>query len=475
MDIIEPVYSLVITDLVPSFHVHLQVMLGLLVLWVLFRKSEKESRPGKAGKSEFDIINDWEPEPLVRPVDGKHRGLNAPVTKNQIAQHITVNNVKCLNFATHNYLGLVNHQEIEEIAVAAVRKYGIGSCGPRGFFGTVDVHLDLEERLAQFMRTEAAVVYSYGFSTIASAIPAYAKRGDICFVDEAVHFSIQKGLAASRSHIKYFRHNDMMHLEQLMNEQAVLDRKNPRKAAKTRKFLIVEGLYYKTGDLCPLPEIVGLKKRHKVRLFIDESVSFGTLGDTGRGVTDYYNIPIEEIDLIMSSMECSLASIGGFCVGTTFVVEHQVLSGSGYCFSASLPPLLTVAATTALNLIDRSPELIKELNEKCDQLHRLLHKSETVGKYFRISGCRLSPVKHLFPLELKPETEPELQEIVDLCLQGGVALTVPSFHPEDVNCRTPSIRLTVNSKLEPQDLSKCLSLLEKCINAVLKPTSTRSL
>ncbi|KAF6200627.1 hypothetical protein GE061_005070 [Apolygus lucorum] len=472
MDILEPMYTLVFTELVPSFHVHLQVLLGLLVLWVLFKKSEKPGRPGKAGKSELDIINDWKPEPLVTPVPAKHRGLNAPVTKNQIAQHITVNGVKCLNFATNNYLALVNQQEIDDVAVAAIRKYGVGSCGPRGFFGTVDVHLELEEKLAQFMRTEAAVVYSYGFSTIASAIPAYAKRGDICFVDEAVNFSIQQGLVASRSHIKYFKHNDMMHLEQLLSEQAVLDRKNPKKAAKTRKFLIVEGLYNKTGEMCPLPEIVDLKNRHKVRLFIDESISFGTLGDTGRGITEYYNIPIEEIDLVMSSMEGSLGSIGGFCVGTTFVVEHQVLSGLGYCFSASLPPLLTVGATAALNLMDGNPDLVKELNEKCDQLHRLLHKSETLARYFRISGCRLSPVKHLFPLELKSGTENELQKIVDLCLQDGVALAVPAFQLNDVKFQTPSIRLTVNSKLEAQDMSKCLSTLEKTVIATFKPTST---
>ncbi|XP_041826231.1 serine palmitoyltransferase 1-like [Melanotaenia boesemani] len=106
------------------------------------------------------------------------------------------------------------------------------------------------------MGTEEAIIYSYGFATIASAIPAYSKRGDMIFVDEAACFSVQKGLQASRSFIKYFKHNDMEDLERLLKEQELEDQKNPRKARVTRKFIVVEGLYINTADICPLPELV---------------------------------------------------------------------------------------------------------------------------------------------------------------------------------------------------------------------------
>ena len=161
-------------------------------------------------------------------------------------------------------------------------------------FFVIDVHLDLEKRLANFFKVEEGIIYSYGFSTIASAIPAYSKRGDIIFADEGVHFAIQKGILASRSDVKYFKHNDLDDLERLLKEQEETDRKNPKKAKVTRRFLVVEGLYLNHGDLCPLPKMVDWKQRYKYRIFIDESISFATIGKTGRGITEYYNIPVNK-------------------------------------------------------------------------------------------------------------------------------------------------------------------------------------
>ena len=147
----------------------------------------------------------------------------------------------------------------------------------------MDVHLDLEKELAEFLGCEEAVLYSYGFATIASAIPAYAKKGDIIFADKACNFAIQKGLQASRSRIEWFEHNDVEDLERLLQIQAEKDKKNPKVAAKTRRFIVVEGLYNKIGDICPLKELLDLKWKYKVRIFIDESFSFGVLGKTGKG------------------------------------------------------------------------------------------------------------------------------------------------------------------------------------------------
>ena len=147
----------------------------------------------------------------------------------------------------------------------------------------MDVHLDLEKELAEFLNCEEAVLYSYGFATIASAIPAYAKRGDIVFADKGVNFAIQKGLQASRSRIEWFEHNDMEDFERLLKIQEEKDKKDPKKASKIRRFMVVEGLYAKTADICPLKRLLELKWKYKVRIFIDESFSFGVLGKSGKG------------------------------------------------------------------------------------------------------------------------------------------------------------------------------------------------
>ncbi len=176
-------------------------------------------------EEEEELLADWKPEPLVPDVDPDHPALHVPVIETKPGKRITVEGHDCLNMATHNYLGFAGNEEVEKSAVECIRKFGVGSCGPRAFYGTADVHIHLEEKLAAYFGSEQAILYSYGFSTIASAIPAYAKKGDIIFVDECVNFAIQKGLDASRSRIKYFRHNDCGHLRQLLEQQKEEDKR----------------------------------------------------------------------------------------------------------------------------------------------------------------------------------------------------------------------------------------------------------
>ena len=291
-----------------------------------------------------------------------------------MGKRITVDDKDCLNMGTHNYLGLVEEEIMTEQAIKTLRKYGVGSCGPRGFYGTVDIHLVLEDRLAKFMKVEEAVLYSYGFSTVASAIPAYAKSGDVIFADEGCFFAIQKGLQASRSKIKYFKHNDCDDLRLLLEEQAREDIKNPKKAKVTRRFLVVEGLYMNHGDLCPLPELIQLKNKYKVRIFVDETVSFGVLGKTGRGISEHYGIDNSEIDHFSASLENAMAAYGGFCSGTSFIVDHQRLSGLGYCFSASLPPLQAAVALASLDILEQKPEILSNLSSNCAYFQTKLEK-----------------------------------------------------------------------------------------------------
>uniref|UniRef100_A0AC35G0N1 Aminotransferase class I/classII domain-containing protein n=1 Tax=Panagrolaimus sp. PS1159 TaxID=55785 RepID=A0AC35G0N1_9BILA len=274
-----------------SVHYFIEAALIALVIYLLvFRKKEKRSSIKLTEEQKDELIAEWTPDPLVPEQDYEQLERKPKYVDGKMGKYVQIEGKEYLNAGTTNFLGFVGDSRIEEIAKKTIFKYGVGSCGPRGFYGTVDVHLDLEKELAEFLNCEEAVLYSYGFATIASAIPAYAKRGDIIFADKGVNFAIQKGLQASRSRIEWFEHNDTEDLERLLKIQEEKDRKDLKKASTIRRFMVVEGLYAKTADICPLKRLLELKWKYKVRIFIDESFSFGVLGKTGReqfGINDY--------------------------------------------------------------------------------------------------------------------------------------------------------------------------------------------
>ncbi|XP_067626375.1 serine palmitoyltransferase 1 isoform X2 [Eurosta solidaginis] len=450
----------------PVYVIILEAFLLLSVIWLLlFKRNGRGKRYSK--EEEDEIIARYQPEPLTAETDQNNLLLQTHLVHSKVGKHIVVDGHDCLNMATHNYLGLLENGKILEDACTTLKKYGVGSCGPRGFYGTMDVHLNLEDRLAKFMGMEEAVVYSYGFSTIASAIPAYAKRGDVIFADEKVNFSIQKGLDASRSTIYFYKHNDMSDLERLLLEQQRRDLKNVKKAAKTRRFLVAEGIYMKTGEICPLPDLVALRANYKLRLFLDESISFGTLGKTGHGLTEHFNIDLIEVDLIMVGMENSLATIGGFCIGSHFIVEHQRLSGLGYCFSASLPPLLTQAAISALDLFENEPKMFAEVQQKARQVQ------EEFGKFtkLKLHASELSPIKHLYIADERENVAEErelLNKIANGCIERGVAVIETRYleHLEKHPMRN-SLRITVNRLLTATEIKHAFDVIESVANKVL--------
>ncbi|KAL5021129.1 hypothetical protein ScPMuIL_000284 [Solemya velum] len=461
----------------PTYHIVFEI---LLILWIIklifFSKSYALEKTVLTTKEKDELIEEWQPEPLVPDIPDTHPVLQA-LERNIITgrpdKYLNVNGRSCLNMATMNFLGMAGDQTIETEAIKCLRKYGVGSCGPRGFYGTMDVHLVLEDNLAKFMNCEEAILYSYGFATIASAIPAYSKRGDIIFCDEGVCFSIQKGLVASRSFIKFFKHNDMEHLERLLIEQQKEDKKNPKKAKVTRRFLVAEGLYIKHGDICPLPKLVELKWKYKVRIFLEESFSFGVLGKCGRGVTEHFDIPVDEIDLIAASLENSVGSTGGFCCGKKYVIDHQRLSGLGYCFSASLPPMLASAATQALTIMEaNSAVLFTSLRENAEKIHDGLLQVEGM----KLMGVPISPLKHLQLGEPGGDRDMDtrtLQKIVDEVQTLGVAMTLARYLEKEEHCLPqPSIRIAVSCKLTDTEIKNVIECTKKACQTVLNENSS---
>lgn len=453
----------------PSYHLIIEALLVIWIIKLLFSKAYVQET-FLTEKEKEELIRDWQPEPLAPDIPDDHpflKSMENSIVTGKPDKYMVINGKSCLNLATLNFLGMAGHPDVEAESIKTLKKYGVGSCGPRGFYGTMDVHLELEDKLAKFMDCEEAILYSYGFATIASAIPAYSKRTDIIFCDECVAFSIQKGLAASRSQIRWFKHNDMEDLERLLKKQEEEDKKNPKKAKVTRRFLVVEGLYCNYGDICPLPKLVELKWKYKVRIFLEESFSFGVLGASGRGVTEHFNISPSEIDLIAASLENAIGSTGGFCAGKKYVVDHQRLSGLGYCFSASLPPMLATAAEQALNIIENNHNILEDLRENCTKVHNKLSKINGM----MVLGEPISPIKHFRLADIGEDRDLDmktLQKIVDESLQNGVALTLTRYlENEEHLLPVPSIRISVNCQLTDKEIDDSIKTISTACDNVL--------
>ncbi|KAH7907817.1 pyridoxal phosphate-dependent transferase, partial [Hygrophoropsis aurantiaca] len=308
----------------------LELILVVFAVRTLLQSRTRADRSGKnfikfSEKEIDELVDEWTPEPLAPPLsDWEQRDLasvqvisgpNGPKPK------ILSTGKTVTNLASFNFAGLAGNEHIKERAVDILRKYGLGSCGPPGFYGTIDVHIDLERDIAEFLGTEASILYSQGFSTISSVIPAFCKRGDIIVADRSVNFAIQKGIQISRSTVRWFDHNDLKSLEDVL--QSVDKERKKRKAPLTRRFIITEGIFERDGEMVDLPKLIELKLKHKYRLIFDESISFGTVGRTGRGLTELYNVPASQIDILVGSVANGLCSAGGFCAGSSIVVDHQ--------------------------------------------------------------------------------------------------------------------------------------------------------
>ncbi|XP_077549603.1 serine palmitoyltransferase 1-like isoform X1 [Haemaphysalis longicornis] len=464
---------------VPAYHLAFQVLLFLLAsaVWLLFRKSPQASaQKSELTEKEKELIANLTLEPLASPTPPSDYVVNPGIISTEVGEQVVVDGHSFLNLASPNYLGIAELEGAEKAAIRGHRRYAVGSCGPRQFFGVVGVHLELERRLAELMGVEEACLYSFtgveeaclysfGFSTIPSVIPSYAKPGDICFADEDVNYAIHMGLLASGSKIYYFRHNDVQDLQRLLLEQQARDIADPKKAGITNRFLVVEGIYASRGDICPLPELVNLRRKFQLRLFIDETCSFAVLGHTGRGVREHFNVPSNEIDLMCATLEHGVGAFGGFFCGTRVVVHDQHLSGLGY-FSASLPPEQASVSLQAIDYLSSHPELLTRLRQNCVRMHEQLQRIQQL----RLGGEAVSPVKHLYIAGDRPKEDCSqlLDEVVRKAWEAGLALTrAPYLEDREHTPKDPSIRISVSASLTEEDIENACDVIRQVTEAVV--------
>ncbi len=247
---------------------------------------------------------------------------------------------------SNNYLGLTHHPYVLEAAQAALARYGTSCSGSRFLNGTLELHEELERRLAKFLNRDAAICFSTGFQTNLGTISAICGKDDIIFCDRENHASLFDGARLTLSEMRRFRHNDMEDLE----------RKLAAADPKAGKIVIVDGLYSMMGDIPDLAKLVQIAKSFGARVMVDEAHSIGVLGDNGRGAAELCKVE-SEVDLITGTFSKSFASLGGFVSGPEDVIHYIKHNARALMFSASITPSSTAAALAALDLIESQPEL----------------------------------------------------------------------------------------------------------------------
>lgn len=262
---------------------------------------------------------------------------------------------------SNNYLGLTNDPRTIEAAQKVIATYGTGCTGSRYLNGTLDLHLELEVKLAEFLHKEACVLFSTGYQTNEGSIQTIAGRNDIIFSDKDNHACIVVGTQVSNADTVRYKHNDMDHLRKL------LEKSNP----DAGKIIVSDGVFSMSGMIAKVPELVSLSKEFGARLYLDDAHAIGVIGDGGRGSASVFGL-MDEVDLITGTFSKSFASLGGFIVGEKPVIEYIRHQSPAHIFSASMPPANVATVLKALEILQEEPWRLERLEEISDYMRKEL-------------------------------------------------------------------------------------------------------
>ncbi|MBI5825584.1 MAG: aminotransferase class I/II-fold pyridoxal phosphate-dependent enzyme [Chloroflexi bacterium] len=281
---------------------------------------------------------------------------NQPIEEMMGGAKVRVRGREMGMYASYSYLGLVGHPRINEAAKKAVDKFGTGTNGVRTLAGTLTIHNELEETIANFKHEEAAITYTSGYATNLTVISTMMGRGDYVFSDKINHASIVDGCLMSGAEFRRFRHNDMEHLEGLLKNAP----------ADVAKMVVADSVFSMDGDIIDLPKMVELCKKYSAWLMIDEAHSLGVLGEKGTGIEEYYNM-YGAIDIKMGTLSKTIPSVGGYVAAKEDIITYLRHASRAYIFSAALPPAQAAAANEAFKVILDEPWRIERLNENTKQ------------------------------------------------------------------------------------------------------------
>ncbi|NLO19371.1 MAG: pyridoxal phosphate-dependent aminotransferase family protein [Ignavibacteria bacterium] len=340
---------------------------------------------------------------------------------------------------SNNYLGLTAHPKVKKAAEDAVHKYGTGCSGSRYLTGTLDLHIKLEERLAEFLGFESVLLFSTGFQTALGILSTLAQKGDYIISDKENHACIISGALMAKGGFAEFvryKHNDMKDLERVLSSV-------PDSAGK---FVVTDGVFSVTGEIVNLPELIKVAKKYGARILVDDAHSIGVIGDSGRGTANYFGLE-EETDLVMGTFSKSFASLGGFVAGPERVTNYLKHHSAAIIFSASPTPASCAATLATLDIIEEQPELVE----------KLLSNSKKMQKGFRELGFNI--------IESETAIVPVILGDFDLALQFWRKLFdrgifVNAFVPPGVPPNMSMMRTSYMATHEDEHLEQILDIFK---------------
>lgn len=449
-----------------------EILLALFALHYFLASKQSYAKQDYVALSEEEVdelVKEWEPEPLVDEagIDDEAYISEIPILESENSAHVIDNGQKLMNLGCHDLYGCSVDPELQEISLETIRRCGVGSCGPAGFYGNEDVHIRCEKDVGEFLGTEGVILYSQGFSTATSVIPCFAKRGDILVVDQAVNMSIQRGLQLSRAKIIWFKHNDTEDLELKLKTAVSMHRRGP----VPRRFIVTEGLFEYTANSPDLAEVVRLKKLYKFRLILDESWSLGTLGKHGRGLPEDKGVPRSDIDITVASLANAIGSGGGICAGSEMMVEHQRIVSLAYTFSATELPYLASMTSAFLKRLETdkfAEEHIAPLRSKAASFTQHLKKCKEIDVLSRPDSMYI-----VFSLALEFENERDLclviHDIIMRCRERGVLITrLRQVAEYETFAPVNAIRICIHEGLSAAELKQAAEVLVKSIKESLR-------
>ena len=351
---------------------------------------------------------------------------------------VKINGKEIIMVGSNNYLGLIDHPKAIKAAQEAMVRYGVATCGSRFLNGTLDIHVELERRLAKFMRKDAALAFSTGFQTNQGIISTIVGRGDAVITDNMDHASIIDACRLSYGNVCKFKHNDMEDLERVLSS---LDE-------RVGKIIIVDGVFSMEGDLSNLPAIVKLAKKYNSRVMVDDAHGIGVMGKNGRGTAEHFGVE-DDVDLIMGTFSKSFASLGGFVVGDKKVISYIKHFARALIFSASITPASVATVLVTLDVIETEPE----------RRERLWQITEKMKSGFQAMGYDTGPSETpVIPLMIGKD---ELTFMLWKLLREDGVFTNPVIYPA-VPKDQALIRTSYSATHSDEELDAVLASFKKC-------------
>ncbi|HAP93573.1 MAG TPA: 8-amino-7-oxononanoate synthase [Desulfotomaculum sp.] len=352
------------------------------------------------------------------------------------AARTVVDGRPCILLASNNYLGLTEHPAVKNAAVQAVARWGTGAGGSRLVTGNYSLHRELEERIARFKRTQAAIVFNSGYMANLGTISALASPEDAVISDELNHASIIDGCRLGRARVMIYRHKDMTQLENILGQSC----------SYRRRLVITDGVFSMDGDLAPLPEIVALAKRYRALVMVDDAHATGVFGGRGAGTVEHFNLE-GRVGIQMGTLSKALASAGAYVAGESRLIDYLRNRARSIIFSTALPPAAVGAAIAAIDTVEKHPEIRTKLHDNARFLHTGLTR---LG--FRI----LAGESQIIPILVGDDAMTIAMSRA--LFERGVFVT--GIRPPSVPPGTSRLRVTVMATHTREDLEQALNAFE---------------